>query len=155
SSPGATGPEARLTTPLWSARRTALPIRHLVATQRLQRDLDARTQGTDACYSVQDAAGPVVTTSADTPRIPASTQKLLTATAALDVLGPDFKYETKAVATGKPAADGTLDQLWLVGAGDPAIVTPEAQAKQAADPLTAGDASTSLATLADAIVAAG
>ena len=38
----------------------------------------------------------------DGPLIPASTQKLLTATAALDVLGADFRYETKAVAPAAP-----------------------------------------------------
>jgi D-alanyl-D-alanine carboxypeptidase/D-alanyl-D-alanine-endopeptidase (penicillin-binding protein 4) len=96
----------------------------------------------------------VASSSPDTPRIPASTQKLFTATAALDQLGPDFRYETKAVAPSAPR-NGAIPRLWLVGSGDPGITTAEAAARLAAAPLTKGDKLTSLETLADAIVAAG
>jgi len=34
--------------------------------------------------------------------LPASTQKLLTATAALDILGPASRYTTNAVSNGAP-----------------------------------------------------
>src|SRR5262249_44074417 len=79
----------------------------------------------------------------DAPLIPASTQKLMTATAALTVLGPDFRYETAAVATD---AGPALGNLWLVGSGDPVIRTADS-----AEP----GVSTSLESLADSIVAHG
>jgi serine-type D-Ala-D-Ala carboxypeptidase/endopeptidase (penicillin-binding protein 4) len=46
------------------------------------------------------------------PHIPASTMKLLTATAALSILGPEHTFETTVVS---PQAD----QIILVGGGDP------------------------------------
>lgn len=45
---------------------------------------------------------------------PASTTKLLTATAALSVLGPDFRFTTTTKAVG--------DTVYLVGGGDPTLV---------------------------------
>jgi len=47
---------------------------------------------------------------------PASTLKLLVGSAALDKLGPDFRFTTEAVATG-PIADGTLQGSLVVRAG--------------------------------------
>lgn len=152
--PAATRPSARLATPLWSARRLPQPIVDAVGAQRLRMQLDTTVPGTEACVTVADANGPVAAITPDAARIPASTLKLLTAAAALAVLGPDFHYETRAVAAATPRK-GTVDRLWLVGAGDPGIATPEAIAALAADPLTKGDANTPLATLADAIVAKG
>lgn len=53
--------------------------------------------------------------------IPASVQKLLTTAAALDALGPDFRYTTTLWASG-PVRDGTLDgHLFVQGSGDPTI----------------------------------
>lgn len=49
---------------------------------------------------------------ADQPRIPASTMKLLTSTAALSILGPEHRFTTSVVA----AESG---QIILVGGGDP------------------------------------
>lgn len=69
----------------------------------------------------------------DVPMTPASTLKILTAAAALEVLGPDHRFQTR-VMTG--AEQG---EVVLVGGGDPVLVT--------ADPLMSG--STSLAELAD------
>jgi len=50
---------------------------------------------------------------ADTPLKPASVQKLFTTAAALERFGPEFTYETRLYLRG--------DDLWVVGAGDPAI----------------------------------
>ena len=124
------------------------------ATQRLQAGLDQDVAGLDACFVVAAPSGLVAASQADTPRIPASTQKLFTATAALDELGPEFRYETKAVAASAPK-NGEVQHLWLVGSGDPGITTAEAAARLAAAPLTKGDQITPLETLADAIVKAG
>lgn len=51
--------------------------------------------------------------------VPASNAKLLTAAAALETLGPDYRYET-IVSTSGPIRDGVLDgSLVIVGTGDP------------------------------------
>jgi D-alanyl-D-alanine carboxypeptidase/D-alanyl-D-alanine-endopeptidase (penicillin-binding protein 4) len=61
----------------------------------------------------------VVDLNADTPRSPASTIKVLTAFAALDMLGPAYTWKTHAYVSGR-LANGVLDgDLILVGEGDP------------------------------------
>ena len=53
--------------------------------------------------------------------VPASVQKLLTTAAALDALGPDFRYSTTLWADGA-VRDGTLQgHLVVRGSGDPTI----------------------------------
>lgn len=57
------------------------------------------------------------------PATPASTMKLATALAALDVLGPDTTLQTSFLADG-PVRNGTVDgDLWIVGGGDPVLST--------------------------------
>ena len=51
---------------------------------------------------------------ADQPVAPASVQKILTATAAWKVLGPDFRFVTTVSADSE-------GNLWLVGGGDPTL----------------------------------
>ena len=75
---------------------------------------------------VQDAAAPdaapLVGHRPDVPRNPASTIKILTTLAALEELGPDYEWETRAYVTG-PVREGRLDgDLVLVGSGDPYLV---------------------------------
>jgi len=53
--------------------------------------------------------------------IPASTVKVPTSVAALDILGPDYRFETSLFGTGN-ITDGTLDgDLYLKGGGDPLL----------------------------------
>jgi len=47
--------------------------------------------------------------------IPASNQKLLTAAAAISLLGPDFRFSTEVRKRD--------NRLWLVGSGDPSLTT--------------------------------
>ncbi len=61
---------------------------------------------------------------ADKAFIPASMIKLGTALAALDVLGPDFRFQTAVVA--KAERSGAM-QLHLVGGGDPVLVQEDLQ----------------------------
>ena len=57
----------------------------------------------------------------DEPRVLASNEKLLTSMAALDLLGPSFRFTTSAATTSK-VSDGVLHgDLWLVGGGDPTL----------------------------------
>ena len=51
----------------------------------------------------------------ETPTIPASVLKLVTARAALDILGPDYRFVTQVREGSSP------DQVWLVGGGDPTL----------------------------------
>lgn len=65
---------------------------------------------------------PILSLSADEPRNPASVIKLLTTLAALEELGPAYRFRTEAYATGK-LANGKLDgDLYLKGHGDPYLV---------------------------------
>lgn len=58
---------------------------------------------------------------ADEPFIPASTTKITTALAALEILGTDFRFATTLLSTG-PIEDGTLrGDLYLRGGGDPTL----------------------------------
>lgn len=62
---------------------------------------------------------------ADRPMIPASTAKIATMISALELLGPDFRFQTRVLATGVPDAAGTLaGDLVLAGGGDP-LLTPQ------------------------------
>lgn len=57
----------------------------------------------------------------DHPRVLASNEKLLTSMAALDLLGPTFRFTTRAAA-GSKVRDGVLrGDLWLIGGGDPTL----------------------------------
>jgi D-alanyl-D-alanine carboxypeptidase/D-alanyl-D-alanine-endopeptidase (penicillin-binding protein 4) len=62
---------------------------------------------------------PVLSLAADDLLAPASTVKLFTAAAALDMFGPDFRFETPLYARGELDEDGTLHgDLILVASGD-------------------------------------
>ncbi|WP_175330146.1 D-alanyl-D-alanine carboxypeptidase/D-alanyl-D-alanine endopeptidase [Candidatus Ichthyocystis hellenicum] len=53
------------------------------------------------------------------PMLPASTMKLVTAIAALDTLGPEYRWTTRVYSDSKPSKDGQIGRLWIVGSGDP------------------------------------
>ena len=58
----------------------------------------------------------------DTPRNPASTMKIVTGLAALEQLGPAYRWSTRVFASAAPV-DGRLDgDLIVVGGGDPYLV---------------------------------
>ncbi len=58
---------------------------------------------------------------AETPLILASNTKLLTTAAALELLGPDFKFETPLLARGAVVGGVLQGDLAVVGSGDPNI----------------------------------
>ncbi|HEY8215751.1 MAG TPA: D-alanyl-D-alanine carboxypeptidase/D-alanyl-D-alanine-endopeptidase [Acidimicrobiia bacterium] len=149
-------PDPELHTALWSPRRVPQPIVDAVGAQRLQGALDdaVAVGGIDSCFVVTEGGAPLALHGGDEPLIPASTQKLLTSAVALAVLGPNATLDTRAVAAEAPQG-GTLPRLFLVGGGDPLLMTPEVQAEREQIPELRGTPTTSLASLADAIVAAG
>lgn len=57
----------------------------------------------------------------ETPRMPASVQKILTTGAALLKYGPEFQFLTRAYATGPIATNGVNGSLVLIGDGDPSL----------------------------------
>jgi serine-type D-Ala-D-Ala carboxypeptidase/endopeptidase (penicillin-binding protein 4) len=146
----ATGPSSLASPPVAPSTTTTAPVPPL-ATQ-----LDAALVNTDACLIVRGAAGEVLYShQASLPLAPASTEKLLVAAAALDLLGASFRFTTTVVATHSPV-NGAVDQLWLVGGGDPVLSSPEYTAVLAAAPITGGQpVTTPIASLADALSAAG
>jgi D-alanyl-D-alanine carboxypeptidase/D-alanyl-D-alanine-endopeptidase (penicillin-binding protein 4) len=118
--------------------------------------LDAALVNTNACLVVHDAQGRVLYShQPSVPLGPASTQKLLVAAAALDILGPDYRFTT-TVVTDRPLVHGVADQVWMVGGGDPVLASPEfstflgAQPEFAHQPVT-----TPLVWLADQLRAKG
>ena len=90
--------------------------------ERIEHVLDARAFD-DAYWGVRIenlANGEVLFDRNGSRRfIPASNMKLLSTAAALDALGPDFRYQTRLYAEGE-VANGTLNGALVVrGAGDP------------------------------------
>lgn len=54
--------------------------------------------------------------------IPASTMKVVTTASALEILGPDFRFETLLTFDGIIATDSTLNgNIYITGSGDPTL----------------------------------
>lgn len=142
-------------TPLWSPRRAPTVLEGMVVSAAQTRAADSLTKlltaivaPVHACVAVDGVNGPLARVDTDTPLAPASTLKLLTATAALDKFGADHRFTTRVVS----GPNGDLD---IIGGGDPMLATPAHIATQNAQ-LRFRDAKfTPLSDLADAIVAAG
>ncbi len=62
---------------------------------------------------------------ADTPRIPASTMKLVTTAGALLQLGPTFRFSTRLLAAEETTRSGKtlVGKVYLQGVGDPMLAT--------------------------------
>ncbi len=109
------------------------------------------SEGTVAVLVTDEYGREVVGSDADTPVMPASTQKLLTAAAVLVTLGPDGRLRTHLETTAPVGPDGVLaGEVVVVGAGDPTLVTDEY-----ARWIYPSRPRTPLEDLADALVAAG
>ena len=82
-------------------------------------------------------ATPLLQWNADTGMNPASTMKLLTTFAGLDLLGPDFRWKTSAYADNPPDRGVLNGNLYLRGQGDPKLI-PEELIKLVSDVRRAG-----------------
>ena len=92
--------------------------------------LDAGIPLNHVAIVVQDTTKlrPLFAYDPDRPRNPASVMKLVTTFAALDLLGPDYRWKTEAYLGG-PLVDGELQgDLILKGYGDPKITIEQWQA---------------------------
>lgn len=115
----------RLATPILSARRVPELLVSQVAAERVAEVADEVVElaPSSSCLVVHDGGQVVYEANPDQPLIPASNQKLLTAVALLDRLGADHRSVTTAAATDDPG-DGVVDgDLYLIGGGDPLLLT--------------------------------
>jgi D-alanyl-D-alanine carboxypeptidase/D-alanyl-D-alanine-endopeptidase (penicillin-binding protein 4) len=111
----------------------------------LAPDLDATALGPDPGVVVLDprTGGLLVGADATVGATPASTAKLLTATAVLDRWGPAHRFTTRVLDEGSGAtgtAGGSVERLVLVGGGDPSLTAAtgaltEAAGDSAVDPV--------------------
>jgi D-alanyl-D-alanine carboxypeptidase/D-alanyl-D-alanine-endopeptidase (penicillin-binding protein 4) len=119
------------------ARAAASALLLLIASPALPRDRDylppevtrALTRGripsSNLSVYVREVgrAEPVVSYNSAVPRNPASTMKVLTTYAALEILGPAYTWHTRAYGTG-PVSNQVLEgDLWLEGGGDPFMIS--------------------------------
>lgn len=141
-------------TPLFSARRIPGLVGGAVARDRLTATTTelVATAAPSTCALVADDRGVIVDVGGGQALVPASTMKLATAAVALDVLGGGHRWTT-SVAAAAPVTDGVLaGDLYLVGGGDPLLVT---SGFAAGLPAAASRTTSSLEALADAVVAGG
>lgn len=132
------------------ARQPALPPLPLTLTAALQQALG----GLSGCLVVEDEGTTIFEHQSASAFVPASSQKMFVGAAAISRLGADYHFETKVVAARAPQ-DGTLDDAWLVGGGDPVLATPEYASYLATKQRTVDTALTPIAVLADELVALG
>lgn len=139
-------------TPVLSARRVPELLAAPQADAALVAELEAllATQPGTSCLVVSSAGRDIVLDDPDLPLVPASLTKLVTAVAALEVLGPDHVFRTTVVAEAAPEG-GTVEQAWLVGSGDPLLATSDYVARFENQPQLA----TLVEALADDLAAAG
>jgi serine-type D-Ala-D-Ala carboxypeptidase/endopeptidase (penicillin-binding protein 4) len=107
----------------------------------LTADLDALLaapglDGADVGLVVRTLDGQTVYSHASNGRQqPASNMKLVTSTAALDILGPDYRFDTTVSTTGWRHGHVLNGDLYLKGTGDPTMLAADYDtlAKQVAD----------------------
>ena len=141
-------------TPILSARRDPAWVDTTVAQQRLDRllsSLPAGPPGASTCAVVTQDGSVVYGHDPAVELLPASNLKIVTAYAGIELLGAGLRYSTLVEGGSKPD-DGTLHgNLYLVGGGDPNLMTDSYdQAQYYPHPVY-----TSLDRLAAALKAAG
>lgn len=147
------GAAARLATPILSARRDPELLSRPVALRQVQAAVAPvlRRFPDASCVLVTDGSTALASSSDTTPLAPASNVKLLTASAALHVLGADTRLTTTVEATAAPSEGTVTGDLYLVGGGDPLLSTATAATRMR----HGKELTSSLETLADQVVAAG
>lgn len=137
----------------WSGRRVPLALADAVGAVKLPLRIDDALGPHDACAVLRRGDENLLVRDPGRSLIPASTQKLFTGLAALQVLGPDHRFVTRVFATGR--AGPSVEGLWLLGGGDPFLMTREYAEFLDQRPLTRGHPATPLDDLAAEIRAAG
>ena len=111
--------------PAHAAKKKAAPAAPQTLEQRLlaiaKRSPVRRAETGIVVARVGDAK-PLVAVNADHPLILASTTKLFTSAAALDRLGPSYRFKTRLYRDAEIGVDGVLaGHLVVTGGGDPSI----------------------------------
>lgn len=123
STPVATPEPAKaLPTTLLSFRRTAGELSRRLNSAAFESAVQPLLQRIDggSCAAISLDGELVGARNPDVVVIPASSQKVLVAAVAIDVLGSDFRYTTRVV--GPPPAGGVVEgDVFLVGGGDPLL----------------------------------
>ena len=125
AAPAPTSAAGGTPTPVLSARRLPGLLAAHQADAALQAALApilAQVTPT-TCLTVHASGRSVAASNGDLPVMPASTEKLLTATAVLDRMGPDGKVTTAAVSANAPDGGVVDGDLYVIGAGDPLLAT--------------------------------
>jgi D-alanyl-D-alanine carboxypeptidase/D-alanyl-D-alanine-endopeptidase (penicillin-binding protein 4) len=152
---------AVLQTPIISPRRLPAALSTLVADGRLAARLDSILTDpslgpttTASCMTVRVGGQAIYARRPASPLLPASNAKLLIGEAALTRLGTDSHFTTSAVAA-RPMVNGVISgPLWLVGGGDPLLITNGFRSSQT-EFTWSREPGSHLEDLADRIKAAG
>ncbi|PRC92551.1 D-alanyl-D-alanine carboxypeptidase/D-alanyl-D-alanine endopeptidase [Solimicrobium silvestre] len=105
-----------------SLHAQSLPPTVTQALQKARVPLDALGVYVQEVTQPSQASTPLISWQADQPLQPASTMKLVTSYAALDLLGPAYSWKTSVYMTGQMAGDVLQGDLILQGGGDPRLV---------------------------------
>ncbi len=125
-------PSAAAVTPVLSARRIPSWTTASLARHEMAAALDPLMDRApvDSCLQVGDGVNVLYSRNAEAQLIPGSNLKLLTAPAALDILGGDTTLDTLFLADSE-IADGTINgNLYMVGGGDPLLTSDGYQSIQ-------------------------
>ncbi len=151
-------------TPVFSIRRVPELLTSPQAADDLNAALDAWASAlpSDSCFVVSAGAERIYSRQADLPLTPASNLKLLTAITALEVLGPDFTFETTVAAIQAPDENGLLQgDLYILGGGDPVVMSDlyaatlgpsDSQIRSSADTMADQTIATNIADISGAVV---
>jgi D-alanyl-D-alanine carboxypeptidase/D-alanyl-D-alanine-endopeptidase (penicillin-binding protein 4) len=137
--------------PVVTARRVPMTLSVTTRLGRVERSLASSIGAlpTGSCATVDWEGERLMAVDPSEPLVPASAMKVVTAAAAIDVLGPDHTFVTSV--HGEIDASGAATSLWLVGGGDPLLVTAGYPSTEKYPTFN----QTSLESLADQVVAAG
>lgn len=142
------------TTPIASARRLPALLLEPIASRNLTEELRPVVERAPAgtCVQFGDGSRPVALHNEGAPLTPASNMKVVTAGAAIELLGVDTRLTTRFLTDGKPTDGSTVKgNVYMVGGGDPLLTTSQ----RAAQPKYEGEPRTDLSDVADKIVATG
>jgi serine-type D-Ala-D-Ala carboxypeptidase/endopeptidase (penicillin-binding protein 4) len=116
--PPVTGPAAeQLAAPMFTMRRMSTVVSRALSIDAFRAAVEGYVPSLNerSCVAVSVDGEPVASKNADIAVIPASTQKLLVASVALDQLGEGFQFSTRALAGAQPVGGAIQGDLYLIG----------------------------------------